>query len=76
MTYIQTIQGTATLVGGTVTVANTSVASTSQIFVTPINSSITNVGSVMVKSQTAGTGFVIQSSNPLDTSVVNWQIVN
>ena len=62
-------QGTFTLTSGTVTVANTSVTSTSRIYLTggALNSS-TAIGELDVTSQTAGTGFTITSYVPGGTT--------
>lgn len=68
--------GTATLVAGTVTVATTAVAAASKIFVscnTP--GGVLGFLSAPVASIVAATSFVINSSNPADTSTVNWVIV-
>lgn len=66
--------GTAVLVGGTVTVANTSVTTNSRIFLTSQSDGGT-VGFLRITAKTAATSFVITSSNPLDTSTVAWMIV-
>ncbi len=66
-------QGTATLVAGTVTVANTSVTANSRIFLTAQNNSGT-VGSVSVSARTAGTSFTIKSTSAADTSLVAYEI--
>lgn len=66
-------QGRATLVGGTVVVANTSITATSIIepgYVTPS----ANAGAVFVSSVTVGTGFTLKSTNAADTSVVGYLI--
>ena len=65
--------GTASLVGGTVTVNNTSVNSNKLIFL----SVQTDGGTVGNLSYTINTGvsFTINSSNVLDTSLVNWWII-
>lgn len=69
--------GTATLVGGTVTVSTTAVTASSKIFLTDATTgALTNVGSQSVGTIVAGTSFVINSTNPLDTSNVNWFIIN
>lgn len=69
--------GTATLSGGTVTVSTTAVTASSKIFLTDVTTgSLTNVGSPTVGTVTAGTSFVINSTNPLDASLVNWIIYN
>lgn len=67
--------GQATLSAGTVTVDNTSVTSSSLIFLTNAGASGT-VGTLSVGTITAGTSFVINSSSSTDTSKVNWLIVN
>jgi len=67
--------GTATLVGGTVTVSTTAVTASSRIFV-----SIASLGTVTVPkaigvtTTTASTSFVIKSADATDTSVINWII--
>lgn len=65
--------GTATLVGGTKTVANTSVTVNSHIFL----SDSTPGGTLgqLSYSKSAGVGFTITSSNVLDTSTIDWFIV-
>lgn len=69
--------GTATLVGGTVTVSTTAVTASSKIFLTDVTTgSLTNIGTPTVGTITAGTSFVINSSNVLDTSNINWFIIN
>lgn len=69
--------GTATLVGGTVTVSTTAVTTSSIIFVT-VNTPGGTQGFISVPSASIvnGTSFVINSSNVLETSTVNWWIVN
>ena len=69
--------GTATLVGGTVTVNTTAVATGSTIFLT-CNTPGGTQGflSAPAASITNATSFVINSSNVLDTSTVNWLIIN
>lgn len=70
-------QGQSTLSSGIVTVSTTCTPSTSQgIFLTDAQSSITNVGSVTIATVSAGTSFVVQSTNVLDSSKVNWFIEN
>lgn len=67
--------GTGTLSGGTLTVANTSVTANTRVFLTDTTSgALTNVGTMTVVT-TAGTGFVVTSSNVLDTSTFNWLLV-
>jgi len=66
--------GTATLVGGTITISTTKVTANSRIFVT-IQSPSGTPGAVYVSARTAGTSFDITSTRALDTSVVAWFIV-
>ena len=66
-------QGVATLVGGTATVANTSVTATSRIFLTSQSDGGTP-GFLRVSTRTAGTSFVITSSSNTDTSTVAYEI--
>lgn len=66
--------GTATLVGGTVTVANTSVTATTRIQVTS-NADGGTPGWLRVSARTAGTSFTITSSSGTDTSTVAWFLV-
>lgn len=66
--------GTAVLVGGTVTVANTSVTTNSRIFLTSqVNGG--TPGFLRIGAITAATSFVITSSSVTDTSTVAWFIV-
>lgn len=69
--------GTATLVGGTVTVSTTAVATGSTIFLT-CNTPGGTQGflSAPAASIVNATSFVINSSSGTDTSTVNWLIVN
>lgn len=69
--------GTATLVGGTVTVSTTVVAAGTRIFVsanTP--GGVSGILSAPIASIVAGTSFVINSSSAADTSTVNWSLSN
>lgn len=67
--------GQSTLTSGVVTVSTTCTPATSLgIFLTDAQSSLTNVGSVTIATVTAGTSFVIQSTNILDSSKVNWWV--
>lgn len=66
-------QGTAVLVAGTVTVANTSVTSTSRIFLTS-NTDGGTPGFLRVSTRSVGVSFTITSSNAADTSTVAYQI--
>ena len=65
-------QGTAALTAGTVTVANTSVTSSSRIFITAQDNS--TVGSIRVSARVAGTSFTITSTANTDTGVIAYQI--
>jgi hypothetical protein len=64
--------GRATLVSGTVTVANASIGANDLIFLTPLAG--TNAGLLDV-STIAGVSFTITSANPLDSRFVNYMIV-
>jgi hypothetical protein len=66
--------GSATLAAGTVTVANTAVTANSKIFLTPTAAGGTP-GIPAVTTITPATSFVITSSNPLDTSTIEYLIV-
>jgi hypothetical protein len=68
--------GSGTLVGGTLAVANTSITANSKVFVQDTSSGVlTNVGSLVVSSKTAGTGFTVKSTNVLDTSSFDYFII-
>jgi hypothetical protein len=68
--------GSGTLVGGTLAVANSSITTNSMIFVQDTSSGVlTNVGSLVVSSKTAGTGFTVKSTNILDVSTFNYFVV-
>jgi len=66
-------QGVATLVAGTVTVANTSVTANSRILLTT-NTVGGTAGFLVVSARVASTSFTILSSNAADTSTVAYQI--
>lgn len=67
--------GASVLVGGTVTVSTTAVGATSKIFLTNgVTGGIPGIPSV--GTITGGTSFIINSSNPADTSTINWWIIN
>jgi hypothetical protein len=66
--------GSGTLAAGTVTIANTSVTVSSMIFLTDISGG-SNLGILSVGAVTAGTGFVVNSSNALDASTFNYLII-
>ena len=65
-------QGTATLAAGAVTVANTAVTANSRIFLTSQVNGVT--GALRVSARTAGTSFVITSSNAGDAGLVAYEI--
>jgi hypothetical protein len=67
--------GTSTLIAGTVTVSTTAVTSSSKIFLTCAVTGGT-LGFLSVGTITNGTSFVINSSSVLDTSQINWFIIN
>jgi len=72
------IAGTATLVAGTVTVNTNKVATNSIIFLTK-NTSSGSFGSELTASSADivnGVSFVIKSNSLLETSTVNWFIIN
>lgn len=66
--------GVSVLVGGTVTVANTSVTANSRIFHSRQVAGGT-LGHLSIGTVTAGVSFVINSSNVADTSTINWLLV-
>lgn len=65
--------GTAVLVGGTKTVANTSVTANSRIFLQ--DSANGGTPGILSYTKSAGVGFTINSANALDTSTIDWFIV-
>lgn len=67
-------QGTATLSGGTIAVSNTSVTSSSRIFLGYTSTVSANVGALFISSFTAGSGFTVKSTNSSDTSVIAYEI--
>lgn len=68
-------QGVATLVAGTVTVANTSVTATTRIQLTVQSlGTVTAPKAVAVTARTPGTSFTITSADATDTSVVAWDL--
>ncbi len=66
--------GVATLVGGTITVSNTSVTASSRIFTSRQTAGGT-LGHLSIGTIVAGTSFVINSSSATDTSVVAWLLI-
>lgn len=69
--------GQGALVGGTVTISTTCTPATSDgIFVTDAGGGVlANIGSVAVGAVSSAVSFVVNSSNALDTSNVNWMII-
>jgi hypothetical protein len=67
--------GTATLVAGTVTVANTLVTDDSIILVTTQGLAAGTEGFPIVSARTAGTSFTILSSQATDVAEVGWLIL-
>ncbi len=65
--------GRATLVGGTVTVANTSITTNSRIFITVSTAGGTQ--GFLRTSLIAATSFTVTSTSVTETSVVDWMIV-
>ncbi len=66
--------GTATLVGGTAVVSNSTVTANTRIFLTSDAPGGTP-GWLSISTRTASTSFTILSSNALDTSTVSWLLV-
>lgn len=66
--------GTATLVAGTVTVANTRVTANSRIFLC-VHAQGGTPGFLRVSARVAGTSFTVLSSSGTDTSTVAYLIV-
>jgi hypothetical protein len=65
--------GVATLVAGTVTVANTSITATTRIFLSN-DASGGVVGALAVSARTVGTDFTITSTSVADTSQIAWEL--
>ena len=68
-------QGLATLVSGSCTVGNTSVATNSRIFLTAQSTTQpTSVGALFVAASTPSVNFVVRSTNVFDTSIFAYEI--
>lgn len=67
--------GTATLIGGTISVDTTAIQAESVVILTHQTAAGT-IGVLSVGTRTAGTSFIINSSNVLDVSLVAWLIIN
>lgn len=65
----------AAMTAGSITISTTAVTANSQIFLTHATLGGTQ-GILSVGTITAGTSFVINSSNAADTGTVNWLIIN
>jgi hypothetical protein len=65
--------GTATLVGGTIAVANTSVTANTRIFIS--RSTTGGTEGHLSTTQVAATSFTVNSSSGTDTSTVNWLLI-
>lgn len=66
--------GNATLVGGTIAVANTTVTADTIVMLTRKSSGGT-IGTAITYTLSAGTSFTINSDNPLDTSIFSYLLV-
>ena len=66
-------QGVATLVAGTVVVANTSITATSRIIITPQDTGLFT-GSLRVSARSVGVSFTILSTVLTDTAPVAYEI--
>lgn len=74
-TGTNSILGSTTLTAGTATVSNTSVTASSKIILW-YSGALSNPGFLSVITITAGTSFVITSSNASDAGTVNYLIIN
>lgn len=70
------VKGFATLVGGVVVVNNAAIGAVgvSQVQLTAQDNNST--GTLRVSARVPGTSFTIQSSNPSDSGIVGWMILN
>lgn len=66
--------GRNTLVAGTVTVNTTAITANSIVLLTR-NVAGGTVGDLSIGTRVAGTSFVINSANSLDTSSIGWMII-
>lgn len=67
--------GSGTLSSGAATITNVAVSSNSVIMLTDTTNALTNLGSLTVGTQTAGTGFTVKSTNVLDSSTFAYLII-
>lgn len=61
------------MTAGTITISTTAVTASSRIFLTPVGA---GSGQISLGTVTAGTSFVINSSDGADTRTVQWFIIN
>lgn len=73
MAYLPFTVGSTTLVAGTKAVTDTRILATSRVFVT--NNSVGGTIGIISVVLNAGVGFTINSTNILDTSVINYLII-
>jgi hypothetical protein len=66
--------GTGTLASGTATISTTQVTANSLIFIQ--YTSCSSCASTYISAKTAGTSFVVTSTNGSDASTFNWWIIN
>jgi len=66
--------GSGTLASGTATISTTAVTASSKIFIQ--YTSCASCGSTYISAKTAGTSFVVTSTNGSDASTFDWWIVN
>lgn len=73
MSHMPFVISATTLVGGTKTVADTAIKSTSKIF--PTNNAAAGTIGIVSIAITAGVGYVVTSTNILDTSTISLLIL-
>ena len=66
--------GSGTLASGTATISTTTVTASSKIFIQ--YTSCSSCGSTYISAKTAGTSFVVTSTNGSDASTFDWWIIN
>lgn len=69
------VMGSGTLSSGSATISTTAVTAASFIFLTDTSSGIVNVGTLTVSSISAGTNFIVKSTNVADSGTFNWVIL-
>jgi hypothetical protein len=65
--------GTATLVGGTIAVANTTVTANTRVFIS--RSTTGGTEGTLSTTQINATSFTVNSTSGTDTSTVNWLLI-